>query len=37
MENRNATKEDIAVMLSEITGDSVTHSKNVVDGLVGII
>ena len=37
MENRNATKEDIAVMLSEITGDSVAHSKNVLDGLVGII
>ena len=37
MENRNATKEDIAEMLSEITGESVTHSKKVVDGLVGII
>ena len=37
MEIRNATKEDIVEMLSEITGDSVTHSKNVVDGLVGIV
>ena len=37
MENRNATKEDIAVMLSEITGDSVAHSKKVLDSLVGII
>ena len=37
MENRNATKEDIAVMLSEITGESAAHSKKVVDGLVGII
>ena len=37
MENRNATKEDIAEMLSEITGDSAAHSKKVVDGLVGII
>ena len=37
MENRNATKEDIAVMLSEITGDSVAHSKKVLDSLVVII
>ena len=37
MEIRNATKEDIAEMLSEITGDSAAHSKKVVDGLVGII
>lgn len=37
MENRNATKEDIAEMLSEITGESEAHSKKVVDALVGII
>ena len=37
MEIRNATKEDIAEMLSEITGDSAVHSKKVVDGLVEII
>lgn len=37
MEIRNATKEDIAEMLSEITGDSAAHSKKVIDGLVEII